>query len=299
MDLLPFNGGFEKVDNFNFGPLEGETILLRNYAWHFILKPYRSQIQKRILNAVLYAQYNGSNVIGLGALTKAEWLTKGGLWITEALGDRLKIPVVHGDTLTSVTVIEQAKRALQKGMLDGPVLITGGTSKIGRAVALALAQEGITVLMLTKSKKRFEQIKSESSKPNKVVLCHNLNNKIVKSSRLWITGKAIPGGLKLLSFIPDGAKILNFSVPNPLADYQKKNTRGITFEECGLLGYDTDLNHFNFNMRLKPGITYACHAGTMVHAKNGWSHNEVGHVHMDTLEEVWDSARALGFFLPE
>jgi hypothetical protein len=51
-------------------------------------------------------------------------------------------------------------------------------------------------------------------------------------------------------------------------------------------------------MRLRPGITYACHSGTMVHAHKGWTHHEVGPVDIVKLTEVWEAATELGFFLP-
>lgn len=73
---------FTVVDLFTFkgnnGHLHGRTTLLNNFGYHFFLKGYRGKIRQRILDAVLHAQSEGMDVIGLGALTKAEWLTGGG-----------------------------------------------------------------------------------------------------------------------------------------------------------------------------------------------------------------------------
>jgi hypothetical protein len=46
-------------------------------------------------------------------------------------------------------------------------------------------------------------------------------------------------------------------------------------------------------------ITFACHAGTMVHATKGWSHHEVSQVNVEEMEETWQGARELGVDLPE
>ena len=65
--------GHDRVDMFQFNnDLVGETVLIRNFGWHFFLANPRKKIKSRILKAVLAAQRNGTKVVGLGALTKAE-----------------------------------------------------------------------------------------------------------------------------------------------------------------------------------------------------------------------------------
>ena len=106
---------YEVVDRFDFAHgLRGETWLLPNYAWHFALPRHRDRIRERILNAALDAQASGAKVLGLGALTKDETLTRGGSWIVEKAGSRLKIPIVHGDTLTAHVVVLQAIEILAR-----------------------------------------------------------------------------------------------------------------------------------------------------------------------------------------
>jgi hypothetical protein len=119
-----------------------------------------------------------------------------------------------------------------------------------------------------------------------------------KECRLWITGKAVSYGRKLLPYIPEGAAVLNFSVPNPVPEKILSLRPDVKFCEGGLLAYDPAKTTLRFTMRLKPGITYACHAGTMVHAYKGWQHHEVGHVDMAAIPETWQVAEELGFYLP-
>lgn len=116
--------------------------------------------------------------------------------------------------------------------------------------------------------------------------------------QLWVTGKAIPNGKRLLKIIPKDALVVNFSVPNPIPESLFHKRPDLTFVEGGLLAYDYKKTDLSFTMRLRPGITYACHAGTMVHAFMGWKHHEVGHVDLSHLPTVWKAAMDLGFFLP-
>lgn len=284
--------GYDIVDRFQFnGRLEGRIALIRSFGWQFFVNSFRNKIRQRILSAVLELQ-ESTDVIGLGALAKAEWLTRGGKRVVEKLGDKLKVPVVHGDTLTAATVI---RRVLQFNLF--PVFLTGATSKIGRAVALDLASRGITVKMFTESEGRFNEIRDEAEESKRRFLVNSLSLDDGKDCPLWITGKAIPAGEKLLKHIPEGAVVLNFSVPNPVRERLFKKRPDIRFVEGGLLAFDPKRSTQSFNMRLWAGETYACHAGTMVHAYMGWTHHEVGPVDMAKIWSVWDAAESLGFFL--
>jgi hypothetical protein len=51
-------------------------------------------------------------------------------------------------------------------------------------------------------------------------------------------------------------------------------------------------------MRLKPGINYAYHAGTIVHASQGWTHHEMSHFDLNEIWKVWQAAIDEGFLLP-
>lgn len=282
---------YDIVDRFRFnGRLEGQIVLIRNFGYQFMIKGFRNKIRQRILDTVLELQKT-TDVIGLGALTKAEWLTAGGKWIVDQLGDKLTVPVVHGDTLTAAAVI---KRILQFEPVR--VLLTGGTSKIGRAVALDLASRGVVVKLLTESEDRFQEIKKEAGEFG-CFLSRATSLKDGADCPLWVTGKAVPAGKKLLRYVPKQAAVINFSVPNPINIHLMKVRPDLRFFEGGLIAFDPKRTTLQFNMRLWAGETYACHAGTMVHAYMGWAHNEVGPVQMDQLWSTWAAAEELGFFL--
>lgn len=286
------------IDQFTFdGKLNGEIRILRNLGWHYFVKSQRNKIRRRILDAVLKAQEEGSSVIGLGALNKAEWLTAGGKWIVDTLGDKLKVPVVHGDTLTAVAICKMILSVLKIDNQDR-VFLTGATSKIGRAVVLVLAARKVTVKCYTSSQERFDALRKEAGN-NSLYLVRAESLEDGADCKVWVTGKAIPTGKKLLKAIPGEAVVVNFSVPNPLSDGVLKRRPDIRAIEGGLLAYDPAKTNFSFTMRLKPGLTYACHAGTMVHAYMGWKHHEVGQVKISNLIPTWKAAKELGFFIPE
>lgn len=290
---------YDEVDHFTSeGNLEGHTWLVRNFAWHFLKASWQESIRQRILRAVLDAQSKNYSVVGLGALTKAEWLTEGGAWIVRRLGNELTIPIVHGDTLTAIVVYRRAIELFQAKRTITPVFITGATSKIGRAVTLLLAKRKIHVVMYTQSYERFKEIAKEAGEDSKYI---TRSDKLADGQKclLWITGKADPVGKKIIKHLPKNAMILNFSVPDPFLENVLRKRKDVKHYDGGLLGYDSTKTDLHFTMRLVPGLTYACHAGTFVHAYKGWKHHEVGHVEMDQVDEVWRAAQDIGFFMPE
>ncbi len=291
---------FDVVDDFSFkmngGKVLGKTVLIRNFGLHFFLPAYRPRIQQRILDTICKVQGN-TDVVGLGALTKDERVTQGGKFVVEELGERLRVPIIHGDTLTAAVVFQQIIALRKKYNIKSPVFLTGSTSKIGRAVALSLARGGITVKMFTKDYDRFKMIAVEADSFSKN-LVHTNSLEQGKDCSLWITGKAVPAGKNLLQHIPKGAVVINFAVPNPLKRKHLKNREDIISFEGGLLAYDPQKTNLSFTMRLSPGITYACHAATLLHAYKGWKHHEVDVVDIGEMESIWKQAKEAGFFLP-
>ena len=275
--------------------------MIRHFAWHFVTKRLYGRVRASILQAVLAAQEQGVKVIGLGALVKAEWLTEGGKWIVDQLGDKLRTPVVHGDTLTAALVVERAVELVDTFGLRGmPIMLTGGTSKIGRAVALELSSRGHLVRLVTmRGRSGLEvanRIRSESSNPHLIEPVGSLEGG--SECGLWITGKSSPGGRELLAVMPEGAVVLNFAVPDPLSLQDLASRPDIRHFDGGLAGYATEDSTQRFTMRLRPGVTYACHAATLVHAHMGWTHHEVGPIEMSQMAPTLAAAKARGIVLP-
>jgi predicted amino acid dehydrogenase len=287
---------FTVIDEFKFSGVPGDTLAVNNFGYHYLIKRFRKGIKQRICDTVLAAQQRGSTVVGLGALNKAEWLTNGGEWIVKELGDRLKVPLVHGDSLTAAVVIEQALGILSK-IGEKQVYLIGPTSKIGRAVALSLVRNGIRVVMKTNSRRRYEAIMAEAGK-DAYLLEHTDDLEDGSDCRLWITGKSDPSGAELIRHLPQDAVVLNFSVPDPLTPKVLKSRPDVRHFDGGLMAYSPSATSIHNTIRLVPGLTYACHAGTIVHAHMGWNEHEVGAVDVDRLSEYLGAAYDVGFRLP-
>lgn len=289
---------FEVCDPVDPGCGYGRIALIRAFGWHFFIPSRRDQIRDKILRAVLALQ-GGASVIGLGALNKDKKVSDGGALIVKELGDRLRVPIVHGDTLTAAVVIKQVLALIEKYQIATPVFLTGSTSKIGRATAIKLAQSGVRVLMYTQDRERFEAIAKEAGdEVSKFLQWSPLLSDGLGCS-LWVTGKAVPAGSDLYRYIPRGGVVLNFAVPNPLNWCDARRRRDLILVSGGLLAYDPNQINIHFSMRLPRGLTYACHAGTIVHSLEGWSHHEVGPVDINKLDEVWGASLRAGFKLPE
>lgn len=287
---------FQVVDVYRASDgLEGYTILINNFGWHFLFASRYEAIRQRILAATLYAQNElGVDVVGLGALTKAETLTEGGFWLTKQPG--VTVPIVHGDTCTAWFVIKQLKDLYREYGEGKPVVMIGPTSKIGRAVMLYLAKQGIVFKAFTESHKRFLEIQNELPPEFRSNLIHIQHLLQASDCRVWVTGKCKPVGARLLSYMGKGTTVLNFAVPDPLDPHSLKSRTDIRHIDGGLVQTPSACE-MKFNMRLTPHITYACAAGTMCHAEHAWKESEVCEVHIDDLERVGNAAEQLGLTL--
>lgn len=69
-----------------------------------------------------------------------ESLNGGGVLFTNKHKD-LRIRVVHGNTLTAAVILNELPKNVKE------IFLTGATSKLGRAIALYLCQQGVRVLV--------------------------------------------------------------------------------------------------------------------------------------------------------
>ena len=300
--------GYDTVDSFEVEApdgtlIQGETVLLKNMAWHFLSSRGRKQVRRRVERAVLELRERGFTHIGLGALTKAEFINHGGVDVVEKFGDQINGSyVLHADTGTDGGTAKQVRCALAKYGIKSPVFVTGATSKIGRAVALDLARSGVYVKLYTSSKERFVEIWQEAKEKGfGKFLSQAVSLEEGKECRLWLTGKAVPSGKKMISFIPADSVVMNFSVPNPFGEgrLHPRRRKDVLLVECGLAAYEPPsflpLAH---TMRQPRGLTYMCHASTITAAWKGYEGHEVSKVDIDRMSEVWQDVESLGFFLP-
>jgi len=225
-------------------------------------------------------------------------MNHGGSDLVEKLGDRLTNTFIsHGDTLSAAVIYQYAMFLRQKGYWSRGVMVTGSTSKIGRAVVLSLANQKIPVVMFTQVKARFDEIAAEAG-PNSSFLTYATDLAEGRSCDLWLTGKMIPHGKELLNAIPHGTTVLNFSVPDPLTGKLMRSRPDLLHLDTGILYFNPKVMTTRFTWLLPNGMIYACLAGGIVHTALGIRAHEVGSVVVADMEKYWNAALALGFSIP-
>ena len=131
-----------------------------------------------------------------------------------------------------------------------PVFLTGATGKIGRAVTLKLAENGISVVMFSASSGRASRIRNEAG-GNAIRIAHTDDPTNARDCGLAITGKAGPGMKNLLlKCLPEGSVALNFAVPNPLDISALRRRPDLQLVSGGMLEYDRRSTDLKFAMRL-------------------------------------------------
>jgi predicted amino acid dehydrogenase len=212
-------------------------------------------------------------------------------WFADQLRADQRPKLMHGDTLTAATVFGQA-RELVRSRGASAVFLTGATSKIGRAVALRLAADGVTVYLYTESEERFARIQAEAGAARERL---HWAPTLLDLSRcdVCVTGKGT-GGARLLAQAKPGTVFVNFSVPDPLSS-TLLSAGDVEHHDGGLLAYDREATTLSFGMRLAVGQTYACHAWLLVCAANGWTQrDELGPVDVAALDTFWRASEATG-----
>eukprot|EP01018_Ginkgo_biloba_P023734 Gb_23964 [translate_table: standard] len=129
--------------------------VIPRFGFQYFLPFAKNGINNLIENAILSADRMGVKVISLAALNKNEALNGGGTLFVQRLPN-LRVRVVHGNTLTAAVILNEIHPDVKE------VLLTGATSKLGRAIALYLCQKGIRVMMLTNSEERYKSIQEEA-----------------------------------------------------------------------------------------------------------------------------------------
>lgn len=290
---------YEVVDDFNFGGKRTQVWLVNFNIWHFIVPGGRRWILWKMKRTVRAAKRRGVRLNGLGALMKDRGLTNDGELFAELLGeDRPRL--AHGDTITAMTVYLQSVQLLAQIGSTASILITGATSKIGRALAAMLARQGYTVLMHSEAESRVQEVKREvpAECAERLVFVKYITPGALKGCKLVITGKRT-GGKELLASAAPGTVFLNFSVPDPFTPEMLEG-KPFYHYDGGLLNYSQISNTLHFAMRLLAGsYTYACHAWLLTACVYGLTDDELGKVDTAKAEPYWKMAEAIGFRLPE
>ncbi|KAG9142481.1 hypothetical protein Leryth_026191 [Lithospermum erythrorhizon] len=265
---------------YSFYNLRGrlhQTWAVPRFGFQYFL-PFASEgINNLIEEAILRADRLGVKVISLAALNKNEALNGGGTLFTNKHPD-LKVRVVHGNTMTAGVILNALPRDVDE------VFLTGATSKLGRAIALYLANRKIRVLMLTLSTERFHKIQKEAPPESQNFLVQVTKYQAAKNCKTWIIGKWTTP--REQSWAPSGTHFHQFVVP-PIIPFR----RDCTYGKLAAMRLPEDVEGLgSCEYTLERGIVHACHAGGVVHILEGWTHHEVGAINVDQIDVVWKAA---------
>jgi len=268
------------------GAYAGAVTFIPVYALWFYLPWMKSNIVNYQCAEVLRTQqrFPDCHCIGLGGLNKMESLNSGGVDIVEKLGDKLKLHIVHGNTMTAAACTQTLVDMLRKNSFPSQVFLTGCTSKVGRAVALALNAKGVKILMLSQSRARVEEVISQAVNPEMMEWVDSYERG--ESTLLWINGKVAEP--YITNHIPRGARIINFAQPSGFELLSRERFDALSCQVVhGAIFKHDGLNYRQMitqSQLLPLGMFYACHVGTIVHCGEKWRFNEVGPVQVDRME---------------
>ncbi|CAK9238256.1 unnamed protein product [Sphagnum jensenii] len=258
------------------------TWVIPRHGFQYFLPFYKDNINKHIEKAILNADTLGVKVISLAALNKNEELNGGGMLFVEKHKD-LRVRVVHGNTLTAAVIIKQLPTNVKE------VFMTGSTSKLGRAIALYLCRRGVRVLMLTKSKERFDKIVAEASHDVRHNLIRVTKFQAGQNCKTWLFGKWTLNADQ--QWAPPGTNFHQFVVP-AVREIRKDCTYAPV---AGMILPKQTIGIHTCEVMMPRRAVHACHAGGLVHALEGWKHHEVGAIDVDRIDVVWEAAMKHGF----
>ncbi|KAG6537985.1 very-long-chain aldehyde decarbonylase GL1-3-like isoform X2 [Zingiber officinale] len=269
-----------KTFSLSFYHLRGrlhQTWVVPRYGFQYFL-PFASQgINEQIEMAILRADKLGIRVLSLAALNKNESLNGGGTLFVNKHPD-LKVRVVHGNTLTAAVILNELPRNVKE------VILTGATSKLGRAIALYLCRKNIRVMMLTLSTERFLKIQKEAPTEYQHYLVQVTKYRAAKNCKTWIVGKWL--SLRDQQWAPAGTHFHQFVVP-PIIGFR----RDCTYGNLAAMRLPKDVKGLgSCEYTMERGVVHACHAGGVVHSLEGWTHHEVGAIDVERIDVVWRAA---------
>ncbi|KAK4488908.1 hypothetical protein RD792_004698 [Penstemon davidsonii] len=247
------------------------------FGFQYFLPFAAEGINNHIEDAILKADKIGVKVISLAALNKNEALNGGGtLFVNKH--PNLKVRVVHGNTLTAAVILHEIPKNVDE------VFLTGSTSKLGRAIALYLAQRKVKVLMLTLATERFIKIQKEAPMECQKYLVQVTKYQAAEHCKTWIIGKWTTPREQY--FAPSGTHFHQFVVP-PVIPFR----RDCTYGKLAAMRLPDDVEGLgSCEYTMGRGAVHACHAGGVVHFLEGWKHNEVGAINVDQIDVVWEAA---------
>jgi len=130
--------------------------------------------------------------------------------------------VVHGNTMTAAAVCANVIQLVHTKGLGKKVFLTGSTSKVGKAVALYLANRGFEVVCYTVSEERYKDLVTSLPKTAEGSLSWASDMQQGADIHTWIVGKHQP---EVNKYMPYAAEAVVYAVPSPLDQRRRFDLR--------------------------------------------------------------------------
>lgn len=274
---------------------------------------------KRLSTSLLNGENNGSTKVLPSFIERDRQL----------LAD-LRIRIVTGNTLTTGVVLANIekhfpnRRHMDAGVRT--VILSGGTSKIGCALAILLLRRGYRVGLLTQAKERFDKIFDDAVRDDPSLVWSSrfflvasferafaALNDVPHNHVCWVFGKLTPNPvLKRVLLDFPASPVLNFAVPGVDVEYAQRlfqsnsvgdvqgtshwGRRAVFLPAAGDLFYTqarrTDLTQ---SVGGVAGSLPACMVACMLHHLEGFDEHEVGPIDPNQVEKWWPLAQKHGF----
>ena len=143
---------------------------------------------------------------------QAEWVNRGGD-DTVAVVHPECTKMASGNTMMAATVCATVIQVVGAKVLEEKVFLTGGDSRVGKAVALYLVNKGFEVVCCCKSDEDFNNIKSKVLDTATGSLSRTDTLAGGAAIGTWIIGEYDP---EVNDHMPSRAEAVVFSVPDPV-----------------------------------------------------------------------------------
>ncbi|OAY64616.1 Protein ECERIFERUM 1 [Ananas comosus] len=254
------------VERNTLKKLKLQTWAIPRYNFQYGLKWEKEAINDLIEKAILEADQRGVRAKELNG--------SGELYIEKH--PKLRVRIVDGSSLAAAVVLKSIPAGTNE------VLLAGNLSKVARAVAAALCQKGVQVIMTRKHE--FKMLKGQMTEKaaNYLVFSRNYTTKV------WLVGDGLEHEEQKRA--PKGARLIPYSQFPP-----KKIRNDCSYYTTPCMKIPETLQNMHSCENWLPRrVMSAWRAAGIVHALEGWDVHECGETVQD-VEKTWSAAIRHGF----
>ena len=254
---------------------------------------------KRVIGAARLAEKRGAGIIGLGAFTSV--VGDAGYTIAE----RSPIGVTSGNSLTAAAAIEAARTGLMKmgGNDIGQccVMVVGATGSIGSAVARVVAQETRSIVLISRTRAKLENLKQEilAEYPFANIRYGTNASEFLPDCDVVISATSAFGERVIdISQCKPGAVICDVARPQDLNEQEASLRPDVLVIDSGEVKLPGNID-VGYDIGLEPGVVFACMAETILLTLEGrFEHFSLGReLEVEKVQEMLQLFKKHGFEL--